>query len=98
MLHIKDAPIILLDEATANIDPENEFIIQASINKLVMDKTVVIIAHKLSTIRTADQVIVLKKGEIIQRGTPEELNKIDGGIYNDYKLRRQRARGWKIAN
>ncbi len=95
---LKDAPIVLLDEATANIDPENEFIIQEAINELVKDRTVIIIAHKLSTIKTAHQVLVFERGEIVQRGTHGELSKADGGIYNDYRMRRQKARGWKIVN
>ena len=94
---LKDAPIILLDEATANIDPENELIVQTTINALVKDKTTIIIAHKLATIKAADQVLVFDKGEIIQRGTPAELSNT-GGIYNDYRMRRQKAKGWKIAN
>ena len=95
---LKDAPIILLDEATANIDPENELVIQTAINTLVKDKTTIIIAHKLATIKAADQILVFDKGEIIQRGTHAELGKTTGGIYNDYRIRRQKARGWKIAN
>lgn len=94
---LKDAPIILLDEATANIDPENESIIQTAIYELVKDKTVLIIAHKLSTIKNADQILVFKHGEIIQRGMHDELSEIDG-IYSDYWGRRQSAKGWKIAN
>ena len=95
---LKNSPIVLLDEATANIDPENELIIQSSINKLVKNKTVIIIAHKVATIKSANQILVFDKGEIVQRGTHAELGKITGGIYNDYRLRRQRARGWKITN
>lgn len=95
---LKTAPIVLLDEATANIDPENEVTIQAAINKLVKDKTVIIIAHKLSTIMAADQVLVLDRGEIVQCGTHDELSSISGGIYNDYRIRRQNALGWKITN
>jgi ATP-binding cassette subfamily B protein len=94
---LKDAPIILLDEATANIDPENESIIQTAIYELVKDKTVLIIAHKLSTIKQADQILVLKQGEIVQQGTHDELIKT-AGIYSDYWGRRQTAKGWKIAN
>jgi ATP-binding cassette subfamily B protein len=94
---LKDAPIVLLDEATANVDPENELIIQNSINELVKNKTVIIIAHKLSTLKQADQILVLKQGEIVQRGTHDELIK-SAGIYSDYWRRRQKARGWKIAN
>ena len=95
---LKAAPILLLDEATANIDPENELIIQMAINELVKDKTVIIVAHKLSTIKAAGQILVLDKGEIVQRGTHTELSKVSGGIYNDYRMRRQKARGWKITN
>lgn len=95
---LKDTPIILLDEATANIDPENELIIQTAINELVKDRTVIIIAHKLSTIKTAHQIIVSEQGEIVQQGTHTELSRTAGGIYNDYRMRRQKARGWKIAN
>lgn len=95
---LKNSPVILLDEATANIDPANEMIIQSSINKLVKDKTVIVIAHKLSTIKKANQVLVFNNGEIVQRGTHKELSQADGGIYNDYRIRRQRAKGWKIAN
>ena len=95
---LKDAPIILLDEATANIDPENELIIQTATNVLIKDKTTIIIAHKLSTLMAANQVLVLDKGEIVQHGTHAELSSLNGGIYNDYRVRRQKSRGWKIAN
>ena len=64
---MKDAPIIILDEATASIDPENEQLIQTAINKLSKGKTVITIAHKLETIKNADQIIVLNEGEIIQK-------------------------------
>lgn len=77
---------------------ENELVIQTAINELVKDKTVIIVAHKLSTIKAAGQILVLDKGEIVQRGTHTELSKVSGGIYNDYRMRRQKARGWKITN
>ncbi len=64
---LKDAPIIILDEATASIDPENEQLIQTAINELSKGKTVITIAHKLETIKNADQIIVLNEGEIIQK-------------------------------
>ena len=95
---LKDAPIVLLDEATANIDPENELIIQTAINKLIKNKTVIVIAHKLATIKAAQQIIVLEQGKIVQQGTHAKLSKAAGGIYNDYRRRRQKARGWRIAN
>ncbi len=70
---LKDAPIIILDEATASIDPENEQLIQTAINELSKGKTVITIAHKLETIKNADQIIVLNEGEIIQKGSHDEL-------------------------
>ncbi|MGT2341096.1 ABC transporter ATP-binding protein [Staphylococcus aureus] len=69
----KNAPIIILDEATASIDPENEQLIQTAINELSKGKTVITIAHKLETIKNADQIIVLNEGEIIQKGSHDEL-------------------------
>ncbi|MCL0065871.1 ATP-binding cassette domain-containing protein, partial [Dehalococcoidia bacterium] len=95
---LKDAPVILLDEVTANIDPENELMIQPAINALVKDRTVIIIAHKLSTIKAAHQILVLEQGQIVQRGTHAELGKTAGGIYNDYMIGRQKASGWMITN
>jgi len=94
---LKDAEIILLDEATANIDPENEVVIQKAIEKLVENKTIVIIAHKLSTIKNADQIIVLDKGEISQVGIHNELKEKEG-IYRNYWIHREQANKWKIAN
>ena len=66
---LKDAPIIILDEATASIDPDNEKHIQKAINELIKNKTLVMIAHKLSTIKNADQILVIDEGKIIQEGT-----------------------------
>ncbi len=73
---LKDAPIIILDEATANIDPENEDKLKEVIESLTKDKTVIMIAHRLKTIRSADQILVLKDGEIVEHGTHDELKKI----------------------
>ena len=70
---LKDAPIVLLDEATASLDPENEVYIQQAIEELVKEKTVVVIAHKLSTISKAQQILVLEEGSIAERGTHQEL-------------------------
>jgi ABC transporter, ATP-binding protein len=70
---LKDAPVILLDEATASLDVENETLLQQGISELVRDKTVLIIAHRMRTIRRADQVIVLREGRITESGSPEEL-------------------------
>lgn len=70
---LKDAPILVLDEATAFSDPENEYLIQAALNKLISDKTVIVIAHRLSTITACDQIVVMRQGMVEARGTHEEL-------------------------
>ena len=77
---LKDAPIVLLDEATASLDVENESKIQQSISELVQNKTVIIIAHRMRTIANADKVIVLEKGSVAEEGSPEEL-KAKGGLF-----------------
>ncbi len=92
---LKDSPIILLDEATASVDPDNEKYIQMAINELVKDKTLVVIAHRLSTIKSADQILVMDCGKIIQKGTHNELIE-EKGQYNDLWQRRINARSWKI--
>ena len=94
---LKDAPIILLDEATASVDPENEKYIQEAIMELVKEKTLVIIAHRLSTIKSADQILVLDDGKLMEKGTHQEL--IDKeGLYKRFWERRTKARGWRIAS
>lgn len=92
---LKDAPIILLDEATASVDPDNEKHIQAAINALVKDKTLVVIAHRLATIKDADQILVIDGGRIIQKGIHHELIK-EQGQYHDFWQRRMKAGSWKI--
>lgn len=93
---LKDAPIILLDEATAALDPENEIYIQQAIQELVKAKTVVVIAHKLQTIRNADNIIVLQDGRILEAGNHQELLE-SNGLYSQYWNTQQTTRGWKIA-
>jgi ATP-binding cassette subfamily B protein IrtB len=93
---LKDAPIIILDEATANVDPENENAIQQAIGALTRDKTVIMIAHRLKTVQNADQIIVLEEGRIVQSGRHEDLLK-QKGIYADFIHVREKAVGWKIA-
>ena len=92
---MKDAPIIILDEATANVDPENEKELMAAIQTLTRDETVIMIAHRLKTIRHADQILVVDKGQIVQRSTHKELMARDG-IYRRFISGRTQAVGWKL--
>ena len=94
---LKNAPIIILDEATANVDPENEDRLQAAIEALTHDKTIIMIAHRLKTVRNADQILVLDKGEIIQKGTHDQLI-ASRGIYADFVSGRKQAEGWKLSD
>ncbi len=93
---LKDAPVIILDEATASIDPENEHLIQEAISELTRGKTIITIAHRLATIEEADQILVVEDGQIVQRGTHKELLQEKGRYQNFVKVRK-RAEGWKIA-
>ena len=92
---MKDAPIIILDEATANVDPENEKELMEAIQELTRKKTVIMIAHRLKTVRHADQILVVDKGQIVQRGTHDELMAQDG-IYRRFISGREKAVGWKL--
>ena len=92
---MKDAPIIILDEATANVDPENEKELMEAVAELTHDKTVIMIAHRLKTVRHADQILVVDRGQIVQRGTHDELMGQDG-IYRRFINGREKAVGWKL--
>ena len=92
---LKDAPVILLDEATANVDPENEDRLQKAIEALTRNKTIVMIAHRLKTVRSADQILVIDGGKIVQQGTHETLL-AQPGIYKDFVGGKQEAAGWKL--
>lgn len=92
---LKDAPIIIFDEATANVDPENEDKLQAAIEELTKNKTVLMIAHRLKTIKNANQIIVLDNGKISQQGTHIELMK-EEGIYKKFINARKEAVSWKL--
>ncbi|HFH8196919.1 TPA: ABC transporter ATP-binding protein [Streptococcus agalactiae] len=94
---LKDADIIIFDEATANIDPENEDKLKEAIESLTKDKTVIMIAHRLKTIRNADQILVLKDGEIVECGNHEELIK-NNGLYSDLINAKAKAESWKLNN
>lgn len=94
---LKDAPIIIFDEATANIDPENEDKLKEAIESLTKDKTVIMIAHRLKTIRNADQILVLNQGNIVERGDHETL-KAYGGLYKDLIKAKKVSESWKLNN
>lgn len=94
---LKDADIIIFDEATANVDPENEDKLKEAIESLTKNKTVIMIAHRLKTIRNADQILVLKDGEIVERGSHEELIK-NKGLYSDLINAKAKAESWKLNN
>lgn len=93
---MKDAPIIILDEATANVDPENEKELTEAIENLTREKTIIMIAHRLKTVRHADQIVVVDKGRIVQKGTHEDLMR-EEGIYKNFVSGRKKAVSWKIA-
>ena len=92
---LKDAPIVILDEATASIDPENEHLIQEAISALTHGKTIITIAHRLATIENADQILVIDGGTVAQRGTHKELLQQEG-TYKKFIQIREQAEGWRI--
>ena len=92
---LKDAPIILMDEATASLDVENETLVQEAISNLVKDKTVLIIAHRMRTVAGADQIIVLKDGCVAEQGTPEKLLE-ENGIYRHMMELQNRSLSWSL--
>lgn len=93
---LKNASIIILDEATASVDPENEHFIQQAISELTAGKTVIVIAHRLATVEHADQILVLDEGQIVQKGTHSELLQ-QNGLYRRFIDIRREAEGWSIA-
>ncbi|WP_425355377.1 hypothetical protein [Pseudoramibacter faecis] len=94
---LKDAPIVIFDKATANVDPENEDKLKAVIEELTKNKTIIMIAHQLSTIRNADQIFVLNNGKIERRGTHEELMRQER-LYKTLIDMKNKTTTWKIAN
>ena len=93
---LKDAPIILMDEATASLDVDNESLIQEAISDLIKDKTVLIIAHRMRTVDGADKIVVLKNGTVAESGNPSEL-KVKDGIYNHMISVQMQSENWKMA-
>lgn len=92
---MKNAPIIILDEATANVDPENESNLLDAIAELTKNKTIIMIAHRLKTVRNADQILVVDEGKIVQQGTHDELME-EEGIYRNFVEQRNLAVSWKL--
>lgn len=92
---LKDAPIIILDEATSSVDPENEHELLEAIKELTKGKTLISIAHRLTTVRDADQILVIDSGSVAQHGTHEQLIK-EEGIYSRFWKQRKSAGGWKL--
>ena len=93
---MKDAPVIILDEATANVDPENEKELMEAVSELTHDKTVIMIAHRLKTVRDADKIFVVDHGKLVQQGTHDELVAIPGK-YKEFIDIRKKAEGWSLA-
>ena len=92
---LKDAPIILLDEATASLDVDNETLIQEALSKLIKNKTVLIIAHRMRTVAKSDKIVVLKDGVVAEEGTPENLD-ANGGIYHHMLETQMKSMEWKF--
>ena len=92
---LKDAPVVILDEATANVDPENEKELMEAVRELTHNKTVIMIAHRLKTVRNADQIFVVDHGEIVQQDTHDDLINVDG-LYRRFVVERRQAAGWKV--
>lgn len=92
---LKDAPIVILDEATANVDPENEDRLQKAVEALTRDKTIILIAHRLKTVKNADQILVVDHGRIVQQGKHDALMK-QPGLYAEFVGGRRQAEGWKL--
>ena len=92
---LKDAPIILLDEATASLDVDNETMIQESLSRLIRNKTVMIIAHRMRTVADSDKIVVLKDGVVAEQGSPAELSR-KNGIYQHMMETQMQAAGWKL--
>ncbi len=92
---LKNVPIVILDEATANVDPENEDRLQKAIETLTRNKTIILIAHRLKTVRHADQILVIDHGRIVQQGRHEQLL-AEPGLYADFVGGKKQTVDWKL--
>ncbi len=95
---LKDAPVVLLDEATASLDVENETQVQQALSRLLAGKTVLVIAHRMRTVATADKIVVLKEGRVAEQGAPAELMAREGGLYRRMVELQTEASGWSLAS
>ena len=95
---LKDAPVVLLDEATASLDVENETQVQQALSRLLAGKTVLVIAHRMRTVANADKIVVLKEGRVAEQGTPAELMAREGGLYRRMVELQTEASGWSLAS
>lgn len=93
---LKDAPIILLDEATASLDVENETKVQGALSRLIKDKTVMVIAHRMRTVAGANKIVVLSDGGVVEQGSPDELMH-RGGVFADMVRLQTEGQNWSIA-
>ena len=93
---LKNAPIILLDEATASLDVENETLIQTALSRLIADKTVLVIAHRMRTVAGADKIVVLSDGTVAEEGSPKDLEEKNGVYAHMVKLQTE-SQNWKLA-
>lgn len=94
---LKDAPIILLDEATASLDVDNETLIQSALSRLIQDKTVLVIAHRMRTVAGADKIVVLKEGRVAEEGEPAKLSAEDG-IYAHMVQIQRKSQNWVLGD
>lgn len=92
---MKDAPIILLDEATTSLDVENETAVQAALSRLIKNKTVLLIAHRMRTVAGADKIVVLSDGAVAEQGKPDELI-LQNGIYSSMVKLQTQSQNWVI--
>ena len=92
---MKDVPIVLLDEATASLDVENETQVQSALSRLLKGKTVVVIAHRMRTVENADKVVVLKDGRVAEQGSPNDL-KAAGGLFSHMVALQRESEGWRL--
>lgn len=93
---LKNTPIILLDEATASLDVENETLIQTALSRLIADKTVLVIAHRMRTVAGADKIVVLSDGTVAEEGSPKDLEEKNGVYAHMVKLQTE-SQNWKLA-